>query len=299
MHLTFSVHLTSPHDVGCTQNAEGSGDRDCDRHGYLSGVSGSRPSSATRVQVPTRTALVLGATSDIAMAIVAELALHGLSHAVLAARDPGAAESAARALAPQLRIDAVAWDALEVEGHRALLDRAAASLGPIDLVVCAVGMLGHHAGASMGPVDVDHMVRTNFAGPAAALAAAGQHLADQRSGTIVVLSSIAGVRARRSNYVYGSSKAGLDVFAQGLDDALVGTGARCLIVRPGFVRSRMTRGLDPAPFSTDPETVARATVAALRRGRSGIVSVPAVLGPLFAVLRNAPRPLWRRIAGER
>ena len=166
-------------------------------------------------------------------------------------------------------------------------------------MLCAVGLLGHHAGMSMDPVDVDHMIRTNFAGPAAALAAAGQHLVEQDHGTIVVLSSVAGVRARRSNYVYGSTKAGLDLFAQGLSDSLVGTGARCVVVRPGFVRSRMTEGLDPAPFSTDPATVARATVDALQRPGRDVVSVPRVLGPLFGVLRVAPRGLWRRIAGDR
>jgi len=245
-----------------------------------------------------RTALVLGATSDIAVAILAELHAAGLRDAVLAARDPHAATAAVTSAAPGLATEGLAWDVLEVEGHRALFDRAAESLGRIDVVLCAVGLLGHHAGSSMGPVDVDLMVRTNFAGPASALAAAGQHLAEQGSGTIVVLSSTAGLRARRSNYVYGSTKAGLDAFSQGMADSLVGTGARCLVVRPGFVRSSMTSGLQPAPFSTDPQTVARATVAALSSNRS-TVCVPSVLGPLFGVLRLAPRPLWRRIAGDR
>jgi decaprenylphospho-beta-D-erythro-pentofuranosid-2-ulose 2-reductase len=142
------------------------------------------------------------------------------------------------------------------------------------------------------------LVRTNFAGPAAALAAAGQVLAAQGSGTIVVLSSVAGLRARRSNYVYGSTKAGLDMFAQGLGDALAPSGARVLVVRPGFVRSKMTEGLDPAPFDTDPDTVAEAVVAALGSRRE-ILAVPRVLGPLFVGLRATPRPLWRRIAGDR
>ena len=255
------------------------------------------PSPSDRTEI--RTALVLGATSDIAVATLAELHRRGPVRAVLAARDPDAATAAVAAAAPGLSTEAVAWDALEVEGHRALFERAATTLGTIDVVLCAVGLLGHHAGMSMGPVDVDHMIRTNFAGPAAALAAAGQYLVEQGHGTIVVLSSVAGLRARRSNYVYGSTKAGLDLFAQGLSDSLVGTGARCVVVRPGFVRSRMTEGLDPAPFSTDPATVARATVDALQRPGRDVVSVPRVLGPLFGVLRVAPRGLWRRIAGDR
>jgi decaprenylphospho-beta-D-erythro-pentofuranosid-2-ulose 2-reductase len=99
--------------------------------------------------------------------------------------------------------------------------------------------------------------------------------------------------------VYGSSKAGLDAFAQGLGDALVGTGVRCIVVRPGFVRSKMTTGLDPAPFSTDPGTVARRAVEALGRHGRETVAVPPLLGPLFGVLRSLPRPVWRRIAGDR
>lgn len=246
-----------------------------------------------------RTALLLGATSDIGLAILAELASHDLRSAVLAARDPGAAEQAARRVAPLVRTEAVGWDALEVEGHRHLLDRATEVLGAIDVVICAVGMLGHHAGRSMGPVDVEHMIRTNFAGPAAVLAATAQHLVAQGHGTIVVLSSVAGLRARRSNFVYGSSKAGLDVFSQGLGDALVGTGVRCIVVRPGFVRSRMTKGLDPAPLHTDPATVARSTVRAIRRPGTETTYVPGALGPAFGLLRVLPRSLWRRVADDR
>lgn len=255
--------------------------------------------AATTADRPCRTALVLGATSDIATAILVEMRRHGLERAVLAARDPDAASATITAEAPGLAVDAVAWDALEVDGHRHLVDRAASILERIDVVVCAVGMLGHHAGASMGPVDVERMARTNFAGPAAILAAVAERLVVQGSGTIVVLSSVAGLRARRSNYVYGSTKAGLDVFAQGLTDSLGGTGVRCLVVRPGFVRSRMTSGLDPAPFSTDPATVARATVRAVLTGRRDVISVPRVLGPLFALVRVMPTPWWRRIAGDR
>lgn len=250
-------------------------------------------------QSPIRTALVLGATSDIAVACVAELAQRGLQQAVLAARDPGAAADAVAVAAPGVRTTGRRWDATDVADHRALADEARDRLGGIDLALCAVGMLGHHAGRSMGPEQVDEMVRTNFAGPAAALAAVADAMAEDGRGTIVVLSSVAGQRARRSNYVYGSSKAGLDVFAQGLGDALVGTGVRVVVVRPGFVRSRMTAGLDPAPFATDPGTVARAVADAVDRGRHEVVPVPALLGPLFGVLRNAPRPLWRRIAGDR
>jgi len=245
------------------------------------------------------TVLVLGGGSEIAAATVSELARRGLDAAYLAARSPAAAEELlAGRVGQDLEVYSTRWDATDVESHDRMLDGAFAELGRVDVVLCAVGMLGHHAGLRMPPAGVDDMVRANFAGPASVLAAAAQRLRDQGSGTIVVLSSVAGQRARRSNYVYGSSKAGLDVFAQGLGDALVGSGVKVCVVRPGFVTSKMTEGLDPAPLATDPATVATAVADGIAAGRE-VVSVPRSLGPAFALLRNAPRGLWRRIAGDR
>jgi decaprenylphospho-beta-D-erythro-pentofuranosid-2-ulose 2-reductase len=243
-----------------------------------------------------RTALVLGGTSDIAAAVLEDLAACGLEQVVLAVRDPSAIEPG---VLPGVSVHAVRWDALDADGHEQLLAESVEVTGGLDLVLCAVGMLGHHAGISMAPTEVDRMVRTNFAGPAAALAACGEHLRRRGTGAIVVLSSVAGVRPRRSNYVYGSSKAGLDAFTRGLADALAGTAVQVLVVRPGFVRSRMTEGLDPAPFASTPDAVAAAVVRGLSRGRSTTVWVPSLLGPLFAVLVNVPGSLWRRIAGDR
>jgi decaprenylphospho-beta-D-erythro-pentofuranosid-2-ulose 2-reductase len=109
-----------------------------------------------------------------------------------------------------------------------------------------------------------------------------------------VLSSVAGERVRRANFIYGSSKAGLDGFAQGLGDALAGSGARVLIVRPGFVRTKLTEGRPAAPMSTTPEAVAAATAKALAEGRE-VIWVPATLRPLFAAFRHLPRAAWRRM----
>ena len=109
-----------------------------------------------------------------------------------------------------------------------------------------------------------------------------------------MLSSVAGERVRRANFVYGSSKAGLDAFAQGLGDSLAGSGASVLVVRPGFVASSMTAGLDPAPMSTTPDAVAAAVVKGLRAGRRTIW-VPGALRFVFAVFRHLPGPVWRRM----
>jgi decaprenylphospho-beta-D-erythro-pentofuranosid-2-ulose 2-reductase len=117
----------------------------------------------------------------------------------------------------------------------------------------------------------------------------------QRRGTIVVLSSVAAVRPRKANPVYGAAKAGLDAFARGLADRLHGTGVRVLLVRPGFVTGRMTAGMPPAPLATTPQAVGGATAKALDGGRDTVWVPPALAGLAFA-LRLVPRPIWRRIS---
>src|SRR5258708_37875063 len=108
-----------------------------------------------------------------------------------------------------------------------------------------------------------------------------------------------GEAIRRANFGYGSAKSGLDAFAQGLTDAVVGSGVTIHVIRPGFVRSKMTEGLPEAPFATDVDVVADAVVAALASGRSATRWVPAKLRVAFIGLRHLPRPLWRRIAAAR
>jgi len=243
--------------------------------------------------------LVLGGGSDIAAATVAALQKRGPVTVIAAARGTDAAINALAMAAPGAELIGRRWDALDVAHHESFVHDVFDRYGPIDIVLCAVGQLGHHAGVSMAAVDVDAMVRANFSGPAAALSAVARRMVRQGRGSIVVLSSVAGTRARRSNYVYGSSKAGLDAFAQGLGDAVAGDGVDVIVVRPGFVRSKMTVGLGPAPFSRTPSEVASAVVDAVAAGGSRVVWVPSRLGPLMALMRMAPRSVWRRIAADR
>jgi decaprenylphospho-beta-D-erythro-pentofuranosid-2-ulose 2-reductase len=111
---------------------------------------------------------------------------------------------------------------------------------------------------------------------------------------VVVLSTVAVERPRASNAVYGAAKAGLDSLAQGLADATASTGVRVLVVRPGFVHTRMTAGLQAAPFATTPEDVADATVRAMD-GTAHTVWVPGRLRLIFALLRHLPRAIYRRL----
>ena len=155
-------------------------------------------------------------------------------------------------------------------------------------------MLGHQAQAER---DADHavaIIHTDFVAQISLLTRLANLLRQQGNGQIVVFSSIAGMRVRRANYVYGAAKAGLDGFASGLADALHGTGVRLLVVRPGFVVGRMTDGMTPAPLSSTPAQVADAVVTGLRTGRQE-VWVPSALRVLSAAMRVTPRWLWRRM----
>ena len=116
----------------------------------------------------------------------------------------------------------------------------------------------------------------------------------QRSGRIVVFSTAAAIRVRRVNFVYGASKAGLDGFSQGLADALEGSGIGVTIVRPGFVRTKMTAGMPPMPMSTTAEEVGRAVVEGIDAG-DDVVWVPQGLRYVMPVVPHVPRSFWRRL----
>jgi len=244
-----------------------------------------------------QTVIALGGTSEIAAAILDHLVASRCRRLVLAGRDPAALDAhAARLLAGGAdAVERLVFTADDPAGAGPLVDRAfAVAGGQVDLVLVAIGALGDQATDEADPRRVTDMITTNFSWPAAAMVTAAGHLRAAGHGRIVVLSSVAGVRVRRSNFVYGSAKAGLDGFAQGLAEALRGSGVHVHIVRPGFVRTKMTRALTPAPFAVDAADVARAVVAGVRRNLE-VIWVPPLLGPLVTAARHLPRALWRQV----
>lgn len=245
-----------------------------------------------------QSALVLGGTSDIAQAIVRGLVARRCRRVVLACRRPEAADGfAAEVRAAGATVDVVPFDADDVATHATVVADAVARVGgDLDVVVMAFAVLGDQATFDADPQAAAAAVHTNMTASVAAGLTAAQQLRRQGHGTLVVLSSVAGERVRKANFVYGATKAGLDGFSQGLHDALAGTGAKVLVVRPGFVHSKMTAGLPAAPFATTPAAVADAVVEGLRRGRA-TVWAPGILRWVFMVLRHLPRPLWRRMPG--
>ena len=188
------------------------------------------------------------------------------------------------------------FDATDDSGHPAFADRVFDRFGDIDLVIVAAGVLGDQSADEGDPAAAAAVITTNFTGPAAAMLAVAARLRDQGHGRLVVLSSVAGLRARKANFIYGSSKSGLDAFAQGLGDSLEGTGVGMTIVRPGFVVGRMTEGMTPAPFSTTPDAVADLVVRGIESG-SAVVYAPPLLRWVFAVMRLLPQAVWRRMPG--
>jgi decaprenylphospho-beta-D-erythro-pentofuranosid-2-ulose 2-reductase len=239
-----------------------------------------------------QTIVLFGGTSDIGRAIVDALLSPATTTVVLAARSPQDVDTAPLR-ARGVTVDVVPFDATATADHARLVDRLVASHGDLDVVVLAFGQLGDADRLASDAEAAAALVDVNFTGAVSISTVIAARFRRQGHGRLVVLSSVAGERVRKANYVYGASKAGIDGFAQGLGDALAGTGASVLIVRPGWVHSKMTAGLKPAPFATTPDAVAAATVEALRAGRR-IVWVPPVLRPLMAIARHAPAMLWRR-----
>ncbi|WP_054051368.1 SDR family NAD(P)-dependent oxidoreductase [Alloactinosynnema sp. L-07] len=240
--------------------------------------------------------VILGGRSEIGVAVARRLAERGARTVVLAARRSNdlKAEAASVRAAGATTVDQIEFDADALDTHRPVLDGIVAEHGPIDTAVIAFGILGDQKRAETDAAHAVAVVHTDYVAQVAILTHLAAMMREQGRGTIVVYSSVAGMRVRKANYVYGSAKAGLDGFTCGLTDALAGSGVRVLLVRPGFVIGRMTDGMTPAPFSSTPDQVAEATVRALAKGRQE-VWVPGVLRPLFALLRLLPRPLWRRM----
>ncbi|NUR61265.1 MAG: SDR family NAD(P)-dependent oxidoreductase [Catenulispora sp.] len=238
--------------------------------------------------------LLLGGRSEIGLKVAERLA-PGRT-VVLAARRSGelAAEEARVRAAGAADVRCVEFDADDVAAHAELLAKVVRESGPIGVAVVAFGVLGDQARAEEDPAHAVEVVHTDYVAQVSVLTVLAKLLRAQGGGDLVVFSSVAGLRVRKANYVYGSAKAGLDGFASGLGDALHGTGVHLLLVRSGFVVGRMTEGMNPAPLSSTPDQVADAVVRALRRRRIR-VWVPGALRPAYFVARLLPQAVWRRM----
>lgn len=239
--------------------------------------------------------LVLGGGSDLGLATVRALVRGRTRDVVLAARKPERLEPVAAKLRDLgTRVDLVEFDADALETHVDFVARVFQRHTDIDVVVLAFGVLGDQVVDERNSAKAVAVAHTNYMGAVSVLIPVAEKLRTQGHGTIIVLSSVAAERPRRSNFVYGSSKAGLDAFATGLGDALAGTGVKVMVVRPGFVHTKMTAGRAVKPLAATTEQVAGAIVAGIRRGAE-VVWVPPTLRFVMSGLRHLPRSVFRRL----
>ncbi len=240
------------------------------------------------------TVLILGAGSDIARAIAEALAARG-DGLILAGRRQAelARDAAALASRHQVPARAVAFDALDTHSHAAFWQ----SLQPApDGVVCAVGLLDEQAAAEQDFARARAMLETNFTGCVSILDQAARHFAVANSGFIVGISSVAGDRGRASNYYYGAAKAGLTAYLSGLRNRFAGQGqaVRVITVKPGFVATRMTAGMNlPRALTASPEQVARAVLRALK-GRRDVIYVRWFWRWIMALITHLPEAVFKR-----
>jgi decaprenylphospho-beta-D-erythro-pentofuranosid-2-ulose 2-reductase len=238
--------------------------------------------------------LLLGGTSDIAVATVQRWAKSCRPYVALAARPSQRRDQ----VVDQLRglgldVDAFDFDAEATDTHPRLIAEMTQGRD-IDVAVVAFGILGDEEQAWHDHASAVLHARVNYVGAVSVGVCLAEQLRKQGHGMIVALSSVAAERVRRSNFVYGSSKAGMDGFYLGLGEALRGTGAGVLVVRPGFVRTRMTEGREPAPLAVSADDVARAIVDGVAN-RDELVWVPAPMRVVMSGLRHVPRALFRRL----
>jgi decaprenylphospho-beta-D-erythro-pentofuranosid-2-ulose 2-reductase len=194
---------------------------------------------------------------------------------------------------PKLVVVTLALDLSDLQAVDIAVEQALGRLDIIDCVIMAAGWLGEQTIDERDPERIAHALTVNFTGPATALTRCSARLEEQGYGLIIVLSSVAGERVRRSNYLYGAAKAGLDGFALGLADRLH-PKVTVMVIRPGFVTTAMTRLLPTPPLATTAERVASDIIRGIGRGAT-IVWSPSSMRAIMAIYRHLPRPLARRI----
>jgi decaprenylphospho-beta-D-erythro-pentofuranosid-2-ulose 2-reductase len=241
--------------------------------------------------------VLFGGTSDIGCEIVRRMIQPGVANIVLVSRDIDSAETRWNTLLgdeSQVNVHHVRFDGADAGSMVDVVKGIVDEVGDIDVVVVAHALLGSDSDFLKDPVAAASVTTVNFGATMVLLLALGERMKQQGYGRICLLSSVAGMRVRWSNAVYGSTKAGIDGFALALDGELRRHGASLLVVRPGFVSTKMTAGMKKAPLATTPEAVASATVKAIG-GNGTVLWTPSAFRFIFGVFRLLPESLWRRL----
>ena len=241
--------------------------------------------------------VLFGGTSDIGLTVLRRLVKPGVAHIVLVSRNIDQAAVMIEPIVDRLddiEVHHVRYDASDAESMVHVVDEVVRAVGDIDVAVIAQGLLNEGVDNYSDPTSVISMANVNFTGTMVLMYALASRMKSQGYGKMVLLSSVAGERVRKGNPAYGATKAGIDGFALALDHELVGTGASILVVRPGFVTTKMTEGMSKAPFSTDAESVAEIVEKGISSDAK-VVWAPGILRWMFLVLKNLPLFVWRRL----
>ncbi len=250
--------------------------------------------SGAAAQAPKRI-LVLGATSGIAEACIRLWAERGDS-LYLVARDADrlavvAADARTRGAA---FVDSAVANLDETAAHAEMLAHAINGLGGLDIAFLALGVLGDQGEAERNFAVANQILQTNFNAPVSLLTWLGSYAAQRKAGTLAVLSSVAGERGRKSNYVYGSSKAGLTAFVDGLRNRIDREGVRVMTIKPGPVKTAMTEGMKGSEKFADVEVVAASLVKAIDKG-TDVVYVPGIWRVIMCVIRMIPERVFKKL----
>jgi short-subunit dehydrogenase len=241
-------------------------------------------------------AAFVGATRGIGKALARRMAERADALCLLG-RDAAALAVAARDLearGARAPVRTGPLDLGEPAGFPAALNAADAALGAFDTLVVTGGLFGAQAALAEDPARLERLLAANFTGTALLCQQAAERLAGRGGGVICAFSSVAGERARKANYLYGASKAGLSAFLDGLGLAYADRDVRVVCVKPGFVRTEMTEGLPTPPFAGDPDAVAARALRAMDAGRP-VVYAPPIWRLIMLAIRALPRPVVRRL----
>lgn len=239
--------------------------------------------------------LALGATSAIAEATLRLLAEQGASF-VLVARNEAKLSAVRDDLLTRgaAAVFGYVSDLNETDTHGAMLTEAASALGGLDAALIAHGILGDQAEAERNYPAAEAILRTNLLSTVSLVGWLANYFEAEHRGTIAVISSVAGDRGRKSNYVYGASKGGLNVFLDGVRNRVDRAGVNVLTIKPGFVATPMTAHLPPNALFAEPKQVARSIVHAMARRRD-VVYVPGFWRWIMLVVRLIPGPAFKRM----
>ncbi len=239
--------------------------------------------------------LVLGATSGIAEATCRIWAARGDSLFLVARNEAKLAVVAADLKTRGAAyVDVAVADLDKTEDHASLLTHAINSLGGMDVAYLAHGILGEQAAAEQNFVVAEQILHTNFVAPVSLLTWLANYCAQRHSGVLAVISSVAGDRGRKSNYLYGASKAGLSAFLGGLRNRVDREGVTVLAIKPGPVKTAMTAQMKGSEKFADVDKVAQSIVAAVD-ARKDVLYVPFQWAPIMWVIRHVPERVFKKL----